>query len=59
MNSSKHSLKYQDQLIRVNPQTDLVNLVDMWKAAGADPSKKPVHWFRGMPLVPMRLTVPF
>jgi hypothetical protein len=36
------NLMYAGRLIRV--ETEFLNLTDMWKAAGSDPSKRPVKW---------------
>ena len=57
MSKSSNSIEYKGQIIHVNPQTHLVNLVDMWKAAGADINKKPVQWFRQAKTANLLLTL--
>jgi hypothetical protein len=44
----KATLLYQDGKVRfeISLNGELVNLTDMWKAAGSDSNRKPVIWFR-------------
>jgi hypothetical protein len=42
----KIDLNYNGVAIHLNPKCELINLTDMWKAAGSNPIKKPVQWFR-------------
>lgn len=46
LKSQKIDLNYQGFTIHLNQEGKLVNLTDMWNAAGSNPSKKPVEWLR-------------
>ncbi len=46
-----HELVYEGELIR--RRDEKLNLTDMWRAAGADPNKRPAEWARkeGAPFI--------
>ena len=48
--SKKNSkdLSYKGLTINFDPQKKMFSLVDMWKASGSNPSKKPTQWLRQM-----------
>ncbi len=46
--TNETKLIYEGLVIRFDKRKQMFNLVDMWKAAGSDKSKKPVEWLRQM-----------